>query len=295
MPGVYLYGWDAVNEVWVKIECTADGIIKVDPALLLENPPVENESKKAATSEWSYDHWKNTNAHHPETLTKTSGTFIYDGADNPRTYPPGITLSYVNAAHGWPHFGTVITSKSLTIAEDAGTLQIYVPDSVASGGNYCKIRWGIDATGGWTAWQELGTLPSLSALKLYGTLYWSCSGNAFSPRYPYNNNVSRSTTGILIMGANNINCICPVNLPDGATVTAVVVYGNAAATAETWYLSRVAFSDKARTAMATGAIETEDTTISNPVIDNSLYGYFFRTSSLDIDNEIWGAEITYTL
>jgi len=27
MAGAYLYVWDAVNEVWVKLACTADGEI----------------------------------------------------------------------------------------------------------------------------------------------------------------------------------------------------------------------------------------------------------------------------
>ena len=83
MPGVYLYGWDSVGEIWVKIECTAAGIIKIDPALLLENPPTEDESTKAPTSEWAFDHNANVAAHHAKYTDANSRAAINDifGAD----------------------------------------------------------------------------------------------------------------------------------------------------------------------------------------------------------------------
>ena len=46
--------------------------------------------------------------------------------------------------------------------------------------------------------------------------------------------------------------------------------------------------------MATAAVDTEDTTISNATIDNSTYGYFFVVTNGDVGDEIHGARITYT-
>jgi len=64
MGGAYLYGWDSVNKVWVKLKGTATGKLIVDPSLILENPPTEDESKKAPSSEWAYDHKADASAHH---------------------------------------------------------------------------------------------------------------------------------------------------------------------------------------------------------------------------------------
>jgi len=64
MAGGYLFGWDSVNEVWVKLQCDADGLLKVDPALLFENPPTEDEAEKGPSSEWAFDHNADESAHH---------------------------------------------------------------------------------------------------------------------------------------------------------------------------------------------------------------------------------------
>ncbi len=65
MPGAYLYGWvgDPVN-AWVKCKVTAQGKLIIDPTAFLENPPTEDEAKKAPTSEWAFDHNADTVIHH---------------------------------------------------------------------------------------------------------------------------------------------------------------------------------------------------------------------------------------
>lgn len=64
MPGGYVYGWDDAAQEWVKVACTANGKLLIDPSGFLENPPTEDQDKKAPTSEWAYDHWKDASAHH---------------------------------------------------------------------------------------------------------------------------------------------------------------------------------------------------------------------------------------
>lgn len=94
--------------------------------------------------------------------------------------------------------------------------------------------------------------------------------------------------------ADVIIAICPVNLPQGVTVTKVIVYGDAAATAETYTLQRIALTDGSQSAMGTANIGTEDTSISNATIDNNTYCYCINTSSIDTGDTIYGARIIFT-
>ena len=47
--------------------------------------------------------------------------------------------------------------------------------------------------------------------------------------------------------------------------------------------------------IASGNLNATDTSITNAVVDNSVYGYHIYTSTFDADDEVWGALITYTL
>ena len=207
MAGTYLFGWDSVNSKWVKLICDANGKLKIDPTLILENPPTEDESKKAATSEWSYNHKVDQSAHHAK---------------------------YTD-------------------------------------------------------------LEAQTACKLNGTLYWSCAGIHFDGHYPDVADVYKTINGYIRAQADGIYMVANVNLPNGATVTGAIIYGNAAAEAELWYLQRIAFSDATLVNLATTYIGTEDRGISYAIIDNSLYSYYLRTGSLDTNDEIYGARIKYTL
>ena len=295
MPGAYLFGFDVDTGAKVKVICTAEGKLLIDPTLILENPPTEDESKKAPTSEWAFDHKANASDHHAKYTAANAREAINDifGAD-------GFADKNIDLARNELLKVERLFFSALT--DNAAALEIRYQDlnkqllfsGKNSAGAYTAFALMIYDT---VAWRKVATelyVDSKVAI-VKGTHYWSCSGNAFSAQYPDVNDVKRSITGKIITSADGINLICPVNLPNGATVTGVIVYGNAAATAETWYLSRNAFSDGTRSEMAESAIETEDATISNPVIDNSLYSYFLRTTTLDTNDEIWGARITYTL
>lgn len=207
MPGVYLQGWDSVAKKWVKIICDAAGKLMIDPTLILENPPTEDESKKAPSSEWAYDHWKAAGAHH---------------------------VKYTD-------------------------------------------------------------LEAQTACNLNGGLYWSCAGVHFDALNPAINLVTKSAYGYIRADADGISFLGSVNLPHGCTVSGCIVYGNDAAASESWYLNRVTLLDGTYSIMAQQSINTEDITITNPVINNSLYVYYLETTSFDTDDLIYGALIVYNL
>ncbi len=127
-----------------------------------------------------------------------------------------------------------------------------------------------------------------------GTRYLSISPAAFISQYPYVNNIIISVS-IIRAGANGVVLHAPVSLPHGAVVIACEVYGNAAASAEEWYLRRSPLVDGSTVTMATANINTEDTTISYATIDNANYIYGLTTSSMDTNDDIYGARIIYTI
>lgn len=122
------------------------------------------------------------------------------------------------------------------------------------------------------------------------THYWSCNGSGFHVR---TDGLSFSyRDGKLKTSTDNSACYAPVSLPNGSIVTGAIVSGSISD--ETWTLNRIVLSDATVSSLASANINTEDTSISNATIDNSTYGYYFETSTLDDTDEIYGARITYT-
>ena len=317
MPGIYLQGWDSVNEVWVKIECDANGKLKIDPALILENPPTEDEDKKAPTSEWAFDHKADVGAHHTKytdaesraainDLFNSSGVatkdllmnekrlkdvmvFELDGRENDDS--AGV-IYYTHVGRRFYMYGiddngttqnTVILLKEAT-GWNAVCTQVVADTKIST---HAAISDAHHA--------KYTDLEAQTACNLAGNLYWSCSGLHFDSKNPDTDQVYKSTNGYVKAEADNISFLANVDLPDGATVTGCIVYGNAAAEAETWVLVRITLSGGAHNDMANDSINSEDTSISYDTIDNSLYAYFLVTSSFDTDDLIYGAHITYTL
>ncbi len=126
------------------------------------------------------------------------------------------------------------------------------------------------------------------------TYAWNCSGTNFLPQSPFGQNTAYSpTNGGFNPQVNNVIAFAQVSLPHSAIVTDVLVLG--VGEGETWDLRRVDLSDATNSSMASAAINTEDSSISNATIDNENYTYFLVTSSLDIGDWILGARIIYTL
>ena len=125
------------------------------------------------------------------------------------------------------------------------------------------------------------------------TSFWSCSGSNFTAPLPAadtwgygtNDNAINASdlTGDAVMNAS-------VSLPQGAVITGVIVYGSNAT--KTWRLRRVTLSGGANSELATANVNTEDTTITNPTIDNSLYTYFLQAE--ETGHNVFGGRITYT-
>jgi len=127
------------------------------------------------------------------------------------------------------------------------------------------------------------------------TSYWSCSGHNFLPAMPDTNDVYYQTTNSgVISSAENIDFNAPVFIPQGAVITAAKVFGNAGATAENWILYRAPLTTGSGGVMGGGSIGTEDVTISDATIDNETYCYWIFVSTLDTNDEVYGARITYT-
>ncbi len=78
MPGAYLFGFDVDTGEKVKIICTPEGKLIIDPTGIFENPPTEDLAIKAASSEWSFDHAANVAAHHAKYTDVNSRAAISD-------------------------------------------------------------------------------------------------------------------------------------------------------------------------------------------------------------------------
>jgi len=128
-----------------------------------------------------------------------------------------------------------------------------------------------------------------------GTMYWSCTGVHFDIHSEYYNPALKSNTGTISTNELGSLFVANVTLPHGATVTSCKVLGNAVAQTTLWTLKRIKMSDQTLTAMASAYINTADTTISSPVIDNSLYGYYLYTGDTLNGYILYGALITYTI
>jgi len=127
-----------------------------------------------------------------------------------------------------------------------------------------------------------------------GTHYYSIPTAAFTAQDPETDDIEIRETFVRADGIG-IKFLAPVYLPQGAIVTACIVYGNPATEFELWTLGRSKNDSLAYDEMAKHNMNKEDVTINNAEIDNENYGYVVFTSTLDEDDIIYGARITYTL
>ena len=84
----------------------------------------------------------------------------------------------------------------------------------------------------------------------------------------------------------------PINLPHGAIITEIVVYGNDAT--NTWVMYRNEILNGAQGSMGGANINTKDTTLSHTTIDNTAYSYTIKVTGMAATDEINCAIITYT-
>lgn len=146
-----------------------------------------------------------------------------------------------------------------------------------------------------TNWKEYALDENIGIRS--GTHYWSCPGTAFSAGHPDVDDVFYYKDGFIQYDAGlGDEFFAPVvGLPDGAIVTAVIVYGNAGLSDENWFLRRIDISAGTGVTMANTACNSEDTSISHATIDNNNYAYMIYTTVISASDRIYGARIRYTL
>jgi len=127
-----------------------------------------------------------------------------------------------------------------------------------------------------------------------GTYYLTIPGHHFKPTSPDVDAHNMTIDQAKITINAGVKTYASVNLPHGAIITGVVVYGSNAT--KSFTLIRALLTDgSTRNNLGNATIGTEDTTIDNPTVDNQTYSYYISTTTLTAGDRIYGARITYTL
>ena len=339
MSGGYLFGWDSDANEWVKVECNPDGELLIDPTMLLENPPTEDEALKAPTSEWAFDHNANVAAHHVKYTDVDSRAAISDLLDSNgaiiRTFNANFkTITQVgylrmkersNSLHNglmflnsntpsyrvWASHATegykdctweLYKTDHYVFVIDEDNLQQFLalylenPPIEDSVNTAPTSEWAFDHDADANAHHTKFTaLEAQQACNLDGNIYHTIPGTSFQGTRPNVTDAHFDTDFALESWSTPNSFFCSVILPHGATVTAVLVDGNAGASSQMWIMYRVAMSNQAQTFMANALITNEDTSIDNPIIDNELYVYGIKAIDLSTNDKIFYARIKYTL
>jgi|GEM_PF-1316674 len=90
---------------------------------------------------------------HDHTYLKSKGQYVWNAATLPRDFPQAIATSFVQAADGWPSYGSVVHVG--TYPNDGGSLQLYAPYNATYGGNSLRYRLGLYNNAGWTGWKTI--------------------------------------------------------------------------------------------------------------------------------------------
>jgi len=294
--GVYLYGWDATNEVWRKVLINDEGKLIIDPSEIFENDPTDNEHGKAPDSDWAFEHKADADAHHEEYTDVKAREAINNILDETGKLAANLDCGYRNLEHAarlYLYYSGAATYYGMQyhLANSAK----YRHASYKIGVGYVNCDMELFRTDHYVDVIHEDNLLSMYADKK-DTQYLSIPGTGFLGQQSFTDNIDYDvSSGKVSLNVDDCRLMASVNLPEGTTVAGVIVYGNAAAEAETFELRRVKLLDATNSQMATQSINTEDITITNPIIDNANYAYFIVTSSLDIGDEIYGALIVYEL
>ena len=319
MGAIFLQGWDSTPgaEKWVKLICDNTGRLIIDPTAILENPPTEDEAKKAATSEWAYDHWKDAAAHHAKYTDDESRAAIGNILNSSGRLTASLNCNYHGLVQnvGFDMISGLESTKWVRLTSSLNAANLRLIGYIVGGGVTPAALYVHNGTD----YELVATEPvvdtkigthaaivdahharytnaeAVAACNLDGNLYWSCPGIHFDGSDPSLDDITKSTNGSIIANADGVVFVAAVDLPDGATVTGAIVYGNAGIQDVPWILRRVKHTDLTAVNMASADIGSEDTSITSPVIDNSLYSYILITSNTVTNDIIYGARITYTL
>ena len=134
-----------------------------------------------------------------------------------------------------------------------------------------------------------------AAVGYNGTKYWSCPGIHFDALNPDVSDITKNSSGYIIIDAGDVNIIAQVSLPHGAVLSSAVARGNAGAASKYWTLERITLTDKTKISIASANINTSHMGPQYLTVDNTLYGYYIITTPLAATDEVYGAMITYTI
>ena len=219
------------------------------------------------------------------TATTSLGNVDILGGDGITTVGAANDVTITNSDHsdvGLANTHRGLTNEHLDWTADLGATNIHA-------GNYTNTG---DTT--YTADEVDLTLTGTVFSLKNKTSYWSCSGLGFRAMYTATDTqICRHDTAdtYLTSVGDDPYLMAQINIPNGAVITGAVVYG--ADATNTWVLRRTIITNKTTSDMANAVVNTEDTTITNGIIDNSLYSYWIYVLT-GLNDKIYGARITYT-
>lgn len=317
MPGGFLFGYYSAGPAWIEVKVDSQGRIVLSGALLFEDTPTDGEMTKGPTSNWAYDHANDAAAHHAKYTDAEARAAINNILDAAGKLTGNLNcgnaaLTNIKNIIIRDYYGAALYSYMRYLPGYDG---IYFYGDKAGGGyldfnlfchdgtNYHKLcresvadsKIATHAADDDAHHAKYTDAEAQAACGLDGTLYYSLPGVSFTTDKPDVDDITMASSGYIRIDAGTPGLRVGISLPHGATVTGCIVYGNAAATDTDWYLYRVAHDSVSSDLMATAAIDTEDTSISDAVIDNGSYVYLITTGSLAANDQVYGLRITYTI
>ena len=94
-------------------------------------------------------------ASHSHDEITSKGSYVWTASSTPRSFPLGVSTSFVKSADGWQNYGSVLNVRGYASAQDGGVGQIYIPYSSTYGGSSMQYRMGQYNNAGWTSWKTI--------------------------------------------------------------------------------------------------------------------------------------------
>jgi len=186
----------------------------------------------------------------------------------------------------------LLTGTTLVEKESRSVGDVPVGSVIEWDDTYVNIPDGFKLCDGAVVVDPLSAYNGI-AVPNYNTKYYNIPGNDWVASSPEIDNVGIGINSFTA-SEDSVPARTIVQLPQGATVTSCICYGNAGATGESWYLQEITIGGTTTVTMATAAFGTEDVTITNPTIDNETYSYVLVSDPIDTGDIIYGTLITYT-
>jgi hypothetical protein len=108
--GKQAWGWYPTGKIWVPMQVAATGKLVIDPTAIFEEPPTNGEMEKAATSNWSFDHDADPDAHHARLHTMTDALDHTGRIALSQMTPGGLGLVLTGQGAGDPVYAAVAAS-----------------------------------------------------------------------------------------------------------------------------------------------------------------------------------------